>query len=647
MSRVPSYQSSPAPLPTRPDSEGARAPFPRNPPISYPQIQDGPQTVHRPDLFFVDNLDSHTPNARQSMASQQRPNAAHASFQSHQLYPYHQQAFYHYSPPTVSPPQNVYANYPPPPPTYQYNSALDSNGQLPPTLPPKPIVYPDINPPPSLDYHPPKRPVAIPSALPPPPPEEEEFVRTPDTEDSNELAMALALSQSESIAQQKLEEQLRNQEEEDLARALAESMLSTGSAIDSTANSYFPPYGSKGASSSNSANGTPRHVASPVSVHVDLPESEHISIQPAESSTEQAFPEFGRHEKWHIPGMQDPQTGNSSRIFDDRSEKSGWNTYTESASASSHALPVPEYSPRPSSISSVSSLAYMRDPPDEQVSNHADADYPHSADMDGKGSDGDPHDSSPHMSPEIASIDSHSSELWASGRMVEVYAASEEPNVLVFDDEAYARQLAAEEEALAAQEQHYPNEKAHPMPLYNKGREQSLPLYTPSDEYSQFVTSPTSDEQAFASFATASTSVPYPAPASSFTARTYPYPTQFSDYTQPAVNRTRSRSDLSSDFRLNSSSANATLGQYFPAVTYPALNNHHEPEYDALSEVSHHSSNHSSTAPQNVQPGRQTSSLTSSQTERRPSGAAAPVATAGILNANHYIDRQLLLGVCT
>ncbi|EAU84680.2 hypothetical protein CC1G_00199 [Coprinopsis cinerea okayama7 len=69
------------------------------------------------------------------------------------------------------------------------------------------------------------------------------------TSDDDELAQALALSQTENEARQKLEEQLRQQEEEDLARALAESMLSTGNNIDITSNPFFAEFSGVASSS--------------------------------------------------------------------------------------------------------------------------------------------------------------------------------------------------------------------------------------------------------------------------------------------------------------------------------------------------------------------------------------------------------------
>ena len=149
MARIPSYQTTAAALPLSPSSENGISQGNRNPPISYPQVLDpehGPQTVHRPDLYFAST--SPPRSARQNSEFMRRSsNAASASPISQQLYPYHKQAFHHYAPPVSQPPQGMYPQYQPPPPIYPQYQAGGFNGSPPPppALPPKPIVYPTIS----------------------------------------------------------------------------------------------------------------------------------------------------------------------------------------------------------------------------------------------------------------------------------------------------------------------------------------------------------------------------------------------------------------------------------------------------------------------------------------------------------------------
>ena len=191
---------------------------------------------------------------------------------SNQLYPYHQQAFAHstYSPPATPTPPNLYPYHPHP--------HRSTPGPIsPPPLPPKPILYPSLNPSTSReDYQVSRSPPSLPPLpLPPPALHEDEVSVTSPTEHSDELAMVLALSQSESVQKRLLEEQLRNQEEEDLARALAASML---------------PNPSNETPESKNALGNHKMQAPPSHMPLVLPPNSLPSIMPGRSSEKSSGP---------------------------------------------------------------------------------------------------------------------------------------------------------------------------------------------------------------------------------------------------------------------------------------------------------------------------------------------------------------------
>ncbi|KAF8974184.1 hypothetical protein BDZ97DRAFT_1210 [Flammula alnicola] len=362
MARRPSYQTTAA---TSPASEGVIGNG-----AAYPQVLDpehGPQSIHRSDLFFINS----TPqmNTRQNAEfSQRSPNAASPSI-SNQLYPYHQQAFHHFTPPAPAarPPQSFYAQ---PLPSYTQRPLTDLS---PPPVPPKPkfkpIVYPPIKTTTNYDQYAAAPPPPLPPLAPAPPVQSGEITASP-TDDSNELAMALALSQSESIERQKLQEELRNQEEEDLARALAESMLSTGSNINPSVDPFFTSPPERVISSSGTTVDDPGTATSPARAPVDLPsqssQNATSTAHPTPSSNP-TFPEFGRHDKWRLPGLSDrPQEEDSAPEV--QSEPMGRKSPTTPSFPSSFndATPVTAR-PRPSSISSVSSLPYTLPDPEPQT----------------------------------------------------------------------------------------------------------------------------------------------------------------------------------------------------------------------------------------------------------------------------------------
>jgi hypothetical protein len=112
----------------------------------------------------------------------------------------------------------------PPPPVPQKQRHRSATSPPAPPLPPKPQLTPSNSPPLGLPNLPPKIPI-YPQSISPKtivPSGDGNAVESGTGADEDDLAAALALSASESGNQQKL----LNQEEEDLARALAESVMS-------------------------------------------------------------------------------------------------------------------------------------------------------------------------------------------------------------------------------------------------------------------------------------------------------------------------------------------------------------------------------------------------------------------------------------
>jgi len=581
-------------------------------PSNPPQVLDadyGPQTTHGSDLFFIDNpmntQDLNTPS----------PN---------QLYPYHQQAFHHYSPPVHDPIR-----------PYPQQSAYPSYARTPispPPLPPKPppIVYPQIPP-----YAGPSQPHLVqPSQIPPPPlpsppPPPQEVEVSPIDDSSDELAMAMALSKSESAERQKLDEKLLDQEEQDLARALAESMsmLSARGNPQNYTNPFVVP-ASQVASSSRTTTHDTGTEASPKRPPVGLPPQDVPHkvdvVYPADPTN--PFADIRRYDKWRIP--DEPQEELAS--IGSRVESSSPNRFSFSGLSFPISEPANEKNEntrsasRPSSISSASSLPYtFPDPP--TGSNTLDT-----------------RDSLPEYSqagttqftPQDAPVAGPST---IPTNVDVVHVAENMDTVLVFDDEAYARQLEAEEQELARQ---YSEEKSRPPDMQDEQPSgEGLPQYTSSPQQSSWQRI----EMVPSRLAIPSQTMPSTDGASRQT------PTQPH---HPALGGAQLRQQEYSPRPISSLPEAGPSAQF-----YSSPNHRRQSDSDTPSDASHQSSGHSSTGPQTAHPERPNPQP---NPERRPSYSAVPpqadnrvpqtvqhVPSPGALNANHFLDRELLLGVCT
>lgn len=120
--------------------------------------------------------------------------------------------------------------------------------------------------------------------------------------DEDELAVALALSQSESIQRKLREEALATQEEEELTRALAESMLSTGGNLTEDHNPFFSEAGASMSTiyENQSSPETPVHSSSFESSNVSPSFASHAE---SFSFSNGGLTELGRYENWRTPGM--------------------------------------------------------------------------------------------------------------------------------------------------------------------------------------------------------------------------------------------------------------------------------------------------------------------------------------------------------
>jgi len=547
----------------------------------------GPQTIHRSDLFFINpmNNQDNTPI-------------------SSQLYPYHQQAFRHYTPPVHDGPRpNPYPHQP------SYPSHVLRTA---PPIPPKPPMAP-YNPyaGPSQSYlTQPSQLPPPPSPPPPPPPQEVENVSSAD--DSNELAMALALSQSESAERKKLEEQLLDQEEQDLARALAESMLS------SNTNPVFVP-ASQVASSSPTTPHDTRTEASPKRPPVGLP-AQDVSHKgdiayPADPTN--PFADIRRYDKWRIPDK--PQEVDS---IESRAESSSPKRFSFSALSFPISEPTNETTERarpasrPSSISSVSSLPYTLPDPSTRSDTPATSDLLPEYSQAG----------ATQLTPQDASVAGPSA---IPPNVDAVHVAENMDTVLVFDDEAYARQLEAEEQELARQ---YSEEKSRPPDMQGEQSiGEGLPQYSSNNpqqsNWQRIEMVPSRlvipSSQAMPSTSGASHTTPTQ-PQYSASGGTQLRPQEFS---QPI----------------------SSLPEAGPSPRfYSSPGQRRQSDSDTRSDASHQSSGHSSTGPQTAHPERRPSySAVPPQVDNRVPGTVQHVPSPVALNANHFLDRELLLGVCT
>ncbi|TFK43654.1 hypothetical protein BDQ12DRAFT_675338 [Crucibulum laeve] len=197
-----------------------------------------------------------------------------------QLYPYHLQPLTNYvesSPPL--PPQPTHASR-----DTHFRRSLTS----PPPIPPKPLsssVH-STRPTDGSSVQPAPIPV-VPVHLP------EQNEAEPNDED--DLAVALALSQSENVEKEKHLARLANQEEEDLAKALAESMLSAGGSL-------YPSSQQHSGGSSEQPDDLERAIAeSMLSIGLSAAKNtSSASAGPSKLPADNMLP-FARYDKWRMP----------------------------------------------------------------------------------------------------------------------------------------------------------------------------------------------------------------------------------------------------------------------------------------------------------------------------------------------------------
>lgn len=525
-----------------------------------------------------------------------------------QLYPYHQQGFVHSPPPTV------------PPQPRQYRSM--SNLADPPPLPPKPIIYPIIDtnashgdhqdqvgyspppvppPPPQPQLPSPPIPPQLPSPpiptqlssppvptlpsppVPPPPspPQDEAIV---PAEDSDELAIVLALSQSESVQKKLREEQLMNQEEEDLARALAASMLPT--------EGYFPSPTNENAESDEvldnpwiQSSSSHKPLASPP---ISLPvtpggpseETSGLSIR------HDPYAEFGRYDKWRVPNPPEKRQEDAPKSLE------------------------PQRSP---SVSSVSSL-------------------PYASAIDGV-------KSSSQFEDADESSDSFSHET-----------------VLKFDNASYVHPPSVDEERILNQSLNYEegqqdgsvNQAKLSSRSYGKQnvegpRPQLTRVASHEEPYGRQYAQ---DSRVTTKSATPSPPAPTYSPAASSSFNMPPAPAP--DYGSPSIGKANSyQPDIYQEKRKQ------TL---FSPIAYPSLGSRRGSISDGHSETSQTSN----PIPPNDKPrlhldvpqrpatseGRRRSTLPQPIATTSAIPQNQPPKTAGLLNVNHFVDQELLRGVC-
>jgi hypothetical protein len=490
---------------------------------------------------------------------------------STQLYPYHQQGFAH-SPPTNPPP-----TIRPHPRQYRSMSNLTDR----PPLPPKPI-YPTTG---SyagdhqVSYSAPPLPPLPPPPPPPPPlalPQDEVIL---PTEDPDELATVLALSQSESVQKKLLEEQLINQEEEDLARALAASMLPS--------ESYFPSPTNENPESNNALDNpwiqsSPSHkplASPPISLPVTPCGPSEESSGP--SILHDPYEEFGRYDKWRIPNRPEKQQEEALKSLE------------------------PQLSP---SLSSVSLLSYASAIDGDKSSlQHGDADE-----------------------------------------------SSNSETVLKFDNAAYARQPASDEENFLNQslnneegQQDGSVNQAKSSSTYGKQNPQLARVASIEEPYGR-------QYPQDARVSTSTTPSTPPAPTYSPAAPSAFSPPPAPDYSFPSIAKANSyQPDIYQEKRKQSIS--------FSPIAYPSLGSRRGSASDSHSETSQ--SQTSFPIPNDDKPRlhldvSQRPATSETLGRRRSTLPPQPIAstsvtplnqrpqTAGLLNVNHFVDQELLCGVC-
>lgn len=415
-------------------------------------------------------------------------------------------------------------------------------------------------------------------------------------EDSNELAMALALSQSESLERRLQEEKLAEKEEEDLAKALAASLLSAD-VLPRDAYGHDAP----GTSSSRVRTGSSSSMTSQVQIAVEkIPTTDDVVLPkrntPEAHPPDSSFLEFGRHDKWRIPVMPE----HSSNAAQRKPTTSSTLEVTNDSQTSSRRL----------SISSASSLPYTMPSP---ISSSFAA------------SGGDSEKAGMGVNQDSADVAPATEDVSQTETMVD-------QTVLVFDDEAYARQLAAEEEELARLESMDEKTKLHSVSA-QEGPSDSLPLYSYNKLYQA--------QQPAPNFKLYADEEPYPLTPQTM-ASTTSHPISY-----PEVQRQNHETQINkpiSEYTLNS----------YPSVVYPTLSKHRDTESDTHSTFSYNSSTPSSSA---ADRSYMRSEFESEKKSSHTSNASTPSddnvgkehhpVPTGMINANHFVDPELLLGVCT
>lgn len=435
----------------------------------------------------------------------------------------------------------------------------------------------------------------------------ERLVESPVDDGGDELARALAMSQSEVADQQKRELELLDQEEQDLARALAESLLTTSTKMTDT-----PFFGRDESARPSSSRKTLDETHA-------LLQKVKVAEEPSPPPAIPEFREFGNYDKWRIPGLNNPESPaappKSQVALGKRKSIAPLAMMPDSTGAPplyGSSKSPDKCTSRRNSVSSTSSLPYARD--EEQ---------------DGR----DPDDGPPETS--MPWVDAPAPPLPAPTE------GDEPATVLAFDDEAYARKLAAEEEA---EYKRWLEDNKKSIVLADPTPVTALPLYSLRDE-----------QQPWQGPSSAG-------PSSSAAGPSSPPP------------RVDSRPGPSTSFSTSST------------VQYPALAAHRESDADTRSEISHHSgsssvaghhavraslqANSSQSPPIMEQTQTQPPPFQSSPTPSTSAPATAPPSTAattqpaststdnrfsqasnanvpvGVLNPNHFLDRELLHGVC-
>ena len=542
-------------------------------PSSYPQVLDsnyGPQTIHRSDLYFI-NQGTHM--------SRSQPGA---DFSPAQLYPYHQQQYalpqQHYALPQPRPPPLLPTNLHPQPTNF-HRSMTEP---LPPPIPPKPFhpqSIPEFN-------------STNPAEVDKPPLLAESSNGRPSSPtDEEELAIALALSQSESNQRKLREEALATQEEEELARALAESMLSTGGNLTEDHNPFF----------SQAAPSTSRiyeNQSSPqTQVHSSSFESSNVSpsfVPHAESFSfsNGGLTELGRYENWRSPGISrrspiETEVELGKRLFSD-SEASPQNQLKTPGGLDI----LPEYHKGGHEIRSF---------PEKSSPNDRGSTRQHQQTEEYLTTDGEFRHPSSVVIPDPYS---------ASGRQSEIYPynASGE-SIDISDDEAFARRLAAEEEAAAQEITLHPVDLGSPAPdvtgtNIDAESPTELPYYYADNTSSRNYSNTTTAD-----------ATPHPLvvePSLTVTPRTYPsLPTHTSAVSNlPAEDSQPIPPSVSSDVSGTQHRPDLLTSSISPQISQPP-----DPEAGDNSNRNHASS-------------------------------LAPVSPPPVVNPNHFIDAELLLGVC-